>query len=113
MDDTNDKTPVMVSVRVSEASNNRMRRAASWLEANGVDWALYDMQNDVISFGHLSHDSDRLRRVHELCKGLTADVRTDFSTAGYSIEPTAERFGFRWYVWTKRHVAEPETVVIE
>lgn len=95
-----------------ETPYNRMRRAADWLEANGVDWAMYDMQNDMISFGHLWQDSDRLRRVHELCNGLTADVRTDFSTTGCSIEPTAERFGFRWYVWTKRHVAETETVVI-
>ena len=97
---------------MTDTTYNRMRRAADWLEANGVDWAMYDMQNDVISFGYLSHHSDRLRSVHEFCKGLAAVVRYDSGTTDYSIEPTAERFGFCWCVWTKRHVAETETVVI-
>lgn len=97
-----------------ETPYNRMRRAASWLEANGVDWAMYNIEEGVISFGYTHDWSDKCARINELCRGHVAIVnRRADEIVSYYIKPTETSFGFRWYIWTKRHVAETETVVIE
>lgn len=47
---------------------DRMRLAADWLEANGIDWAMYDLQFNVISLGHVDPESNRLQQIRKLCK---------------------------------------------
>ena len=96
----------------TETPYSRMRRAADWLEKNGIDWAIYSLNGDWISFGYIHADCERHKLITELCKGMTADVSIGASTTDYAIESTADRCGYRWSVWTKRQDFVTETVVI-
>lgn len=96
-----------------QTTYDHMRRAAEWLEQNGVDWVTYDLQSRVMSFGYVDAESDRLRRIKELCKGMTATVTHSSQASTYTIDANGEQFGFRWNVWQRPAVAEADKVVIE
>ena len=92
---------------------DRMRFAADWLEANGIDWAMYDLQFNVISLGHVDPESNRLQQIRKLCKGLTANVSTNGSSVTYTVESDGNSFGFRWYVWNRPVASRTDQVVSE
>jgi hypothetical protein len=98
---------------VRKAPFARMRAAADWLEANDITFAMYDMANDVISFGYQNAGSSTMNQITKLMKGKRATkLYEGGNTINFSIERTATSCGFRWYVWQMKNNTTEETVTI-
>lgn len=89
---------------------DKAQQAIEWCRDHQIDWAGFWLDSSTISFGYLTHGTDRLAKVIAAMSGHVATKENGGSTDDYEVKTDA--FTFRWNVWKRERAAEVELVTI-